>query len=480
MDYILKGYEPENLFRYFEDISRIPRGSGNEKGIAEYLIAFAKNEGLEYYTDENHNVAIYRPAAPGCEQKEKLMLQAHIDMVCEKNAGVAHDFTKDPLKLIEKNGFLTADGTTLGADDGAGVCMALAILADRTLKTPAIECLFTVQEETGLGGAESFDYAHLSARRIINLDTDIEGMAIASCAGSLNLSFIADPQWIPFENKCMKISVLGLAGGHSGGDIHLGRRNAILLLGSILTKLYEEHPFSLISLEGGNKRNAIPREAEAVISVFDRDAAAGRVKELAAEIYPLLVKEDRKLKVRAGKAAKAERMMTLKDTSAILSLLSLVPNGVISMSASKPGLVETSSNLGVVHTVDGKVDFSVYARSSVDSETDLVDLRMRRLAKALGIEYRFCDRCPGWAFDPDSKLQKDYVAAVKKTFPDGPEPRVEAIHAGLECGIILEKMGGGDAISFGPNMKDIHTPSETLDLHSTERVYKVLKALVEM
>ena len=479
MEYIIKGYEPENLFQYFEDISAIPRGSGNEKGIADYLVAFAKKQGYKYVRDGFHNVAIFRPASPGCESKEALMLQAHTDMVCEKNAGTAHDFTKDPLKLILKNGILSAEGTTLGGDDGAGVCMILAILADKTLKKPALECLFTAQEETGLGGAEHFDYSVLTARRIINLDTEEEGTAIASCAGSLNLTFLSEGQWVPFENQCMKISVLGLAGGHSGGDIHLGRQNAILLLGRILARLYEKHPFSLISLNGGNKRNAIPREAEALISVFDRDAAIEEVKKAAADVYPILVKEDKKLKIRAGRAAKQEKMLTLKDTSAALSFLSLVPNGVIGMSAGKLGLVESSSNLGVVRTADGIIDFSVYARSSVESEMEQIDLRMKRLAKCTGLKYVFCDRCPGWAFDPSSKLQKDFVKAFKKTFPQGPEPRVEAIHAGLECGIILEKMGGGDAISMGPNMKDIHTPAETLDLRSVERVYRMLKELVQ-
>ena len=481
MEYVIKGYKPECLFRYFEEISQIPRGSGNEKGIADYLVAFAAREGLRCVRDEYHNVAIFRPASPGCEDKEPLMLQAHTDMVCEKNASVDHDFTKDPLKLVEKDGFLSADGTTLGGDDGAGVCLILAILSDATLKTPAVEALFTVQEETGLGGAELFDYSVLKAKRVLNLDSEEEGIATASCAGSFNFSLRLDPDRVRNENKCLKISVTGLAGGHSGGDIHRGRKNAILLLGRILSELYVKYPFALISIEGGNKRNAIPREAEAVISVFDSDEAAKEVRNVAARIYPVLVKEDRKLKVRVSKAAKADRAMTLKETSRTLTLLSLIPNGVLGMSASVPGLVESSSNLGVMRTAeDGTVDISVYARSSVESETDYIETRMKRLAKASGYEYVFGDRSPGWAFDPSSKLQKDYVKAFKKVFPNGPEPKIEAIHAGLECGIILEKLGGGDAISIGPNMRDIHTPSETLDLKSVERTYLLLKELVQM
>ena len=479
MEYILKGYEPENLFRYFEEISAIPRGSGNEKGIADYLVSFAEREGLDYYRDEHHNVAIYRPAAPGCEGKEKLMLQGHTDMVCEKNSGVAHDFEKDGLKLIEKDGFLTADGTTLGGDDGAGVVMMLAILADKELKNPALECLFTVQEGTGLGGAESFDYSRLSAKRIVNLDTDVEGEAIASCAGSMNLSFLLEPDFLPFENQALKVSVLGLAGGHSGSDIDRNRRNSILLLGRFLAELYEKEPFNLVSFEGGNKRNAIPREATAVLSVLNRDQAEADLREIAARVYPLLEEEDKGLKIHISKCAKPEKMMCYKDTSRVLSFLSLIPNGVLGMSASKKGLVESSSNLGVVRTEKDVLSFSVYSRSSVESEMDAVFLKMNRLGKVLSMECRLEDRCPGWAFNPDSRLQKDFVSVYKKVFPQA-NPRVEAIHAGLECGIILEKMGGGDALSFGPNIKNIHTPDETLDLHSVERIYKVLRALVEL
>ena len=480
MEYILKDYQPIELFHYFEEISAIPRGSGNEKGIADYLCAFAEREGLRYYRDGLHNVAIFKDAAPGYEGKEVVMLQGHTDMVCEKNGDTVHDFEKDGIKLIEKDGILTADGTTLGGDDGAAVAMMLAVLADKTLEAPRIECLFTVQEETGLGGAEFFDYSQLTARRIINLDTENEGEAIASCAGSMNLSFKIAPDYLPFKNQSVKISVLGLAGGHSGTDIDSGRRNSIMLLGQILAAFYEKTPFNLVSLEGGNKRNAIPREATAIISVLDREEAVSELKKIAASCYPLLVEEDKGLKIRADKCAKPERMMSYADTSRVLSLLTLVPNGVIGMCNGKKGLVESSSNLGVVHTFEKEIEFSVYSRSSVESEMDRIHLAMKRMAKLVNAELVFLDRCPGWAFNKNSTLQKDFVKAFKDTFPGGIEPRVEAIHAGLECGIIIEKMGGGDAISIGPNMKDIHTPQESLDLRSMERTYKLLLNLLKM
>lgn len=480
MEYILKDYRPIELFHYFEEISAIPRGSGNEKGIADYLCAFAEREGLRYYRDDLHNVAIFKDAAPGYEEKEAVMLQGHTDMVCEKNGDTVHDFEKDGIRLIEKDGILMADGTTLGGDDGAAVALMLTVLADKTVKAPRLECLFTVQEETGLGGAEYFDYTQLSARRIINLDTEKEGEAIASCAGSMNLSFKMERELLPFKNQSVKVSVLGLAGGHSGTDIDSGRRNSIMLLGQILAAYYEKTPFNLVSLEGGNKRNAIPREATAVISVLDREEAVADLKKIAAAFYPLLAEEDAGLKVRADKCAKPEGMMSYADTSRVLSLLTLVPNGVIAMSNGKKGLVESSSNLGVVHTAEKEIEFSVYSRSSVESEMDRIYLSMKRMAKLLDMELVFLDRCPGWAFNKNSTLQKDFVKAFKETFPCGEEPHVEAIHAGLECGIIIEKMGGGDAISIGPNMKDIHTPKETLDLRSMERTYKLLLNLLKM
>ncbi len=480
MNYILKDRYPEEVFRYFEEISAIPRGSGNEKGIADYLCAFAEAKGLRYYRDALHNVAIFKAASAGREAEAPVMLQGHTDMVCEKNGDTVHDFEKDGIKLIlGEDGWLRADGTTLGGDDGFAVATMLAILSDDSLSHPALECLFTVQEETGLGGASEFDYSVLSAHKVINLDTEDEGTAVASCAGSMNLSFKLDAEQVPFAGSIVKLSLLGLAGGHSGTDIDSGRRNSIMLLGQILSAYYEKTPFNLVSLEGGNKRNAIPREATAVISVLDREQALAEIKALSASFYPLLVKEDRALKIRADKCAKPEKMMSYADTSRVLSLLTLVPNGVIAMSNGKKGLVESSSNLGVVRTAEEGMEFSVYARSSVESEMDRIYLAMKRMAKLVDMELIFLDRCPGWAFNPDSALQKDFVRVYKETFPEGGEPVVEAIHAGLECGIIIEKMGGGDALSIGPNMKDIHTPKESLDLRSMERTYKLLLNLLQ-
>jgi dipeptidase D len=478
MNYILKDRYPEEVFRYFEEISAIPRGSGNEKGIADYLCAFAEAKGLRYYRDALHNVAIFKAASAGREAEAPVMLQGHTDMVCEKNGDTVHDFEKDGIKLIlGEDGWLRADGTTLGGDDGFAVATMLAILSDDSLSHPALECLFTVQEETGLGGASEFDYSVLSAHKVINLDTEDEGTAVASCAGSMNLSFKLDAEQVPFAGSIVKLSLLGLAGGHSGTDIDKGRANSIMLMGRILNMIYRKEPFNLISLQGGNKRNAIPRECEAIIAVRDADATIDYARELVAQIRAEMSSADKGIHLKTGKAPKPETVCSYKDTSRVLSFLALVPNGVIAMSNSKAGLVETSSNLGVVRSEAGKFDFSVYARSSVEPSMDYTLCRMERVEKVTGLTMEFEDRAPGWAFNPASELQGQFVTCFERLY--GRPGKVEAIHAGLECGIILEKMGGGDAIAIGPDMRDIHTPDERLNLDSVRRLYNLVVEMLK-
>lgn len=478
MEYKLN-YEPKKVFNIFEEISAIPRGSGNEKGIADYICEFAEKRGLKYYRDSLHNVAIYKNATAGMEDKEKIMLQGHTDMVCEKNGDTVHDFTKDGIEIIEDNGWIRANGTTLGGDDGAAVAIMLAVLDSDDIAHPDLECLFTVQEETGLGGASYFDYSKLSAKRIINLDTELEGEAIASCAGSMNMSFALKGEQMNFANTPIKISVKGLAGGHSGTDINSGRMNANIIMGRILAALYEKCEFNLISIEGGNKRNAIPRECQAVISVIDKEKATEVILDCEKAIKKEQNEGDKAFRVLVSKAPKTEKMFTFKDTSKLISFLCLVPNGVLSMSQSKEGLVESSSNLGVIENEGNKVTFYAYSRSSVEAIMDNIYIRMKRLAKLLEFDFKLEDRCPGWAYNKNSTLQQDFIDVYKATFGADTNPRVEAIHAGLECGIIIEKMGGdGDAIAIGPTMKDIHTPDERLEIGSMQRTWKLVVNLL--
>lgn len=479
MEYKLN-YQPKKVFNYFEEISAIPRGSGNEKGIADYICAFAEERGLEYYRDGLHNVAVFKKATVGMEGKEKIMLQGHTDMVCEKNGDTVHDFMTDGIEIIEENGWLRANGTTLGGDDGAAVAIMLAVLDSDDIAHPDLECLFTVQEETGLGGASYFDYSKLSAKKIINLDTELEGEAIASCAGSMNMSFSLECEEMEFANTPLKISVKGLAGGHSGTDINSGRMNANIIMGRILSALYEDCEFNLISIKGGNKRNAIPRECEAVVSLLDKNRATELILSLEKAIKREQNEDDRAFRVLVSKAPKQEKMITFKDTSKLISFLCLVPNGVLSMSQSKAGLVESSSNLGVIENEGNKVTFFAYSRSSVEPVMDNIYVRMKRLAKALGFTFKLEDRCPGWAFNKNSTLQQDFIDVYKETFGQDTNPRVEAIHAGLECGIIIEKMGGeGDAIAIGPTMKDIHTPDERLEIASMQRTWQLVINLLK-
>lgn len=478
MEYILNDYQPARLFHYFEEISAIPRGSGNEKGIADYLVRFAEERNLRYYRDADHNVILYAPATPGYEGKPAVMLQGHTDMVCEKNSGTVHDFEKDGLRLAVKNDMLYAEGTTLGGDDGIAVAMMLEVLSDDRLPHPDLECLFTVGEETGLVGAASVDTAKLAARKIINIDTEKEGEAVASCAGSLNVHFLLEKETVPFQNQAVRITLTGLKGGHSGTDIGAGRQNAILLMGRLLTMLYDELPFNLVSLTGGNKRNAIPRECEAVISVLDREKAIAAVKDFAAAIAPELGDADRGMKLRAAKTGKSGEMYTYRATSAMLSFLSLLPNGVIAMSPAVDDFVETSSNLGVVRTDEDGVRFDVYSRSSVENATDYVVRRLERLGKVTGLRFFLDERSAGWQFVPDTPLQKLYLQTSKALYPDRPAA-VVGIHAGLECGLLLDRLGGGDAISIGPDLRDIHTPSETLDLRSAERIYALVREMLK-
>lgn len=479
MEYILNGYSPKNLFAYFEEICAIPHGSGNEKGIADYLCAFAKKNGLEYYTDESYNVLIKKKASEGYEDRPAVLLQGHTDMVCEKNADTVHDFENEGLKLYEKDGWLYADGTTLGADDGIAVAMMMAVLAEKDAAHPALECLFTSCEETSMGGALAFDYSLLSAKSFINLDCESINSATVSCAGGVRseLTFECDPYKV--NNSLIKITVKGLAGGHSGVDINSGRANANIVMANILGQLYQDEPFNLISINGGSKVNAIPRECECVISVFDKKQAKEKIKAYADSIRKRLVKEDRKFSVRTENADGAYKtMFCFKDTYRIVGTMNIIPNGVCSMSRSMEGLVESSSNLGVVKTEGNKVTLSLMPRSSVEAKLDEIIMKLDMIAKIGGINIRHHSRHPGWEYSKTSKMRDLFADCYKSKF--GKLPEFEAVHAGVECGIIITNMGGNmDGISIGATVEEIHTPNERLDLGSLTDAYEIMLEMLK-
>ncbi|MBQ4575581.1 MAG: aminoacyl-histidine dipeptidase [Clostridia bacterium] len=484
MNYITEGYQPAAALRYFEDICAIPHGSGNEKGVADYIEQFAIDHKLEYRRDALHNMFIRKPATAGYEDCPAVMLQGHTDMVCEKNKDTVHDFEHDPLKLYIEDGWLKAKGTTLGGDDGIAVALMLAILADDTIEHPVLECLFTVQEETGLDGAENFDYGCVTAARLINLDSEEEGEAIVGCAGGMRLAFDLEYETVPLGNKPIKLEITGLAGGHSGADIHLGRANAIKLMGRVLTTLYHDQPFNLIHIEGGSKTNAIPRECEAVISPLDINAVKEKAASLEKIIRHELSSADKGFKLRVSKASGYEKMLTYKDSGRVISLLSIVPYGIRTMSPTMAGLVESSVNPGVITMTEEKIRLNCSARSSVESVMDAMRFDFDELAKVVGATLDAGSRYPGWEYDKNSRLQRDFIKTYKAVFGADADPKVRALHAGLECGIIKSKiaaLGGSlDAISIGPNAYDIHTPDEKLGLASVEKIWHLVLALIKL
>lgn len=479
MNYLTEGMEPARMLRFFEEICKIPHGSGNEQAISDYLMQFAHERGLSCYQDEALNVFICKDATPDLAHKPAILLQGHMDMVCEKNADVQHDFLTDPIVPYIDGDWMRARGTTLGGDDGIAVAIIMALLDDNTVSHPRLECLITTGEETNMVGADAFDYSKVTARRLINLDSEDEGVATASCAGGMDLSFVHRADRIVCPGRPMKITVKGLAGGHSGADIHLCRGNANRIMGRLLSVLYDVTPFNLVSVAGGNKRNAIPREAVAEVYVDDWNAATEILLAEEEKLKKELSAADSNFKVLIGKGTPTNSMMTYKDSSTAINLLTLLPDGVVAMSPFVEGFVRTSSNTGVVTTDERGVCVSVMARSSSDSEMDALTLTFKRLAKALGVEMVIEDRHSGWDFNPDSKLAADFVRVYRETFGEDSQPVVNAIHAGLECGIIIAAMGGDcDAISIGPTLRDIHTPDEALYLPSCGKLWTLLLNLL--
>ena len=476
MSYVINGYQPKRAFEIFEDLCAIPHGSGNEQGIAEYIERFAAERGLVASRDETGNVFIRKNATAGYENKAAILLQGHMDMVCEKNADSNHDFLRDGLKLSVKDGYLWADGTTLGADNGIAVAMMLALL--ETKNHPTIECLFTVEEETGLAGAKGFDCSVITARQMINLDSEEEWMITAGCAGGCRteVEFTSDLVDIPKNVTAIKISVTGLSGGHSGAEIHCGKTNALVALGRILGAIEEKTKAYIISLSGGGKDNAIAREAFATVAVEDENLATLAAANEVWGIKKELSADDCGFTVNIDSVRLAEKCINEITSENIIAFLTSVKTGVLKMSNDIKGLVEYSRNLGVATTDGGNVRFTLSSRSSIEAQLDLSCREMNALSRLVSADCKHYARYPGWEYAPESALRDRYIAAYKDLF--GKEPQVGVIHAGLECGILSSKLQGMDIISVGPNMFDIHSPDEHLDLASCERVWELLLKVI--
>ena len=475
MEYIIKGYQPQKLFEYFEEICAIPHGSGNEAGIADYLVAFAMSHGLAYHRDAVNNVFIKAPATKGLEDRPAILLQGHTDMVCEKNNDTVHDFLRDGLKLFVEDGWLGARGTTLGGDDGIAVAMMLAIL-DGQMPHPAVECLFTVEEEVGLLGAESFDYSLISAKRMINMDSEDESVVTAGCAGGLRTDLSIPVTYEAAKGIAVEIKIGGLAGGHSGADVHLGRANANKLMGRLLLALSKEFDFGLCALEGGSKDNAIPRECTAVVCGKGLLSMPAKVAKLTNEIKSELCAADAGFFMQCKTLAAPDVCMDKDSTARVVCAMGTVANGVLAMSNNIEGLVEYSRNLGIVRTEQGSVHLTLSSRSAIESQLDASIDDLDALATLCKGSARHHSRYPGWSYAVESPLRDQYLTAYEGLF--GKMPEVSVIHAGLECGIIRSKLPDMDMISVGPNMRDIHSPAERLDLASCERFWQVIAKML--
>ncbi len=478
MNYVTHGYEPKRALEIFEELCAIPHGSGNEKGIADYIDAFASKLGLFILRDETGNVFVRKSATDGYENKEPILLQGHMDMVCEKNSDSKHDFLTDGLTLHIKDGCLWADGTTLGADNGIAVAMMLALL--ETDSHPTIECLFTVEEETGLAGAKGFDCSVVTAKQMINLDSEEERQITVGCAGGCRTEvvFSYTPRLAPSDYKITELALTGLSGGHSGAEIHCGKANANILMGRLLGAARKTSQFNLIDLTCRGKDNAIARECFATVAVDSTESFKASLMHEFSEIKKELAECDMgvTLNIKAAEPDLPVSCIDEKTTDDIVAFLTLIKTGVLKMSNQIPGLPEYSRNLGVIETDFNQVKLTLSSRSSFEAQLDLSCRELDTLSALVGGVCHHYMRYPGWEMAPISPLRERYISAFKSLF--GGELTVGVIHAGLECGIISSKTDGLDIISVGPDMFDIHSPNEHLDLASCERVWRVLREVV--
>ena len=458
---------PSRVFYYFEQLCAIPHGSGNTKAISDYCMSVAATLGLDAEQDEYNNVIIRKAAAPGYESHPTVIIQGHLDMVCEKDADCDLDFEKDGLRLGVDGDWIYAEQTTLGGDDGIAVAMALAVLEDKDLPSPAIEALFTTDEETGMDGAVGLDCSKLQGRILLNADSEEEGVLTVGCAGGARVEARFALKHAPMQERAYIVDVSGLRGGHSGVEIDKGRHNANILMGRFLHGLGSP---VVCELGGGSKDNAIPRSCRAVI-MTDADvvsAAEQFMKDNYSENDPDLV-------VSVTPTAASEGW----QADELIRFLAQVPNGVIDMNADMDGLVETSLNLGILDMKNGCGVCRFSVRSGVNAKRDALCDRVVALAEHCGATGRQDGKYPAWEYRKQSPLRDTMVAVYRDLFDK--DPQVLTIHAGLECGLFCEKMPGLDAVSFGPDMRDIHTSRERLSISSTARTYdyicRILKEL---
>ena len=478
---ILESLEPAKVFYFFEELCQIPHGSGNVGAISDYLKNFAEERNLVVYQDHIKNIVIIKDASEGYEAEPAVIIQGHMDMVAVHKPELDIDMTKEPLNLKVEGDFVYAEGTSLGGDDGIAVAYALAILDDNSIKHPRLEVVITVDEETGMDGAREIDLSMLKGSRLLNLDSEEEGIFLTSCAGGARVDCRLQPEFTEMSGVEYELLIGGLAGGHSGVEIHKERGNSNKLAGRLLWHLYlEEVQVGLISAQGGLADNAIPRETKVCMLVApeQQESFKAAVTAFEQEVKTELATKDPGFCIMVKECGAVEKKVIADNALAVTSaFLNSLPNGVQAMSADIDGLVETSLNLGILSINEAGVSASFSVRSSVESSKKALIEKLMSVVVLAGGEAEVEGDYPGWSYRVNSPLREKMLTLYKEMY--GAEPKVEAIHAGLECGLLASKIEDLDCVSFGPNMFNIHTTEEKLSISSTKRVWDYLIALLE-
>lgn len=478
----IKDLKPELIWKCFDEITKIPRPSCHEEQIREFLLKFAAENNVEARTDNVGNVVMSKPATPGHENAPTVILQAHMDMVAEKNGDVEHDFLKDPIDTYVDGDWVKARGTTLGADNGIGMAAAMAVMIDKTLEHGPVEALFTVNEEIGLEGAQNLGKDMIKGTMLLNLDSEDDGEIFVGCAGGIDTTatFTYHRSFTPENFKYMRVSVSGLLGGHSGGDIHLGRANANKIIARFIWECSQLWDITVCSFEGGNLRNAIPREAYAVFGIHSEhhEAMMHRLNKYAADIRNEYKGVEPSMDLRIEECPRPEFCMDSATSISLIRAVYSAPHGVYSMSRDIDGLVETSTNLASVkHVGEDKVVVTTSQRSSVESRKNDMAAQVEAHFQLAGAEVTHSDGYPGWAPNMDSAIMKISADAYEELF--GVKPAIKAIHAGLECGLFLAKYPHLDMVSFGPTMTGVHSPDEKLLIPTVEKFWRHLCRVLE-